>query len=114
MINSALRVGLFALALSVSIGAAPEEGFISLFDGGDLSRWTIPEGDNGHWKVEDGVIDYDARSEAPGRKDLISKQQFDDFVLKLEWRLKETPYINPGVPYILPDGTHAHGVDGKE
>jgi hypothetical protein len=95
-------------------GSASEAGFIPLFDGKDLSQWIIPEGDNGHWKVVDGVIDYDARSEAPGNKNLVSKQEFGDFVLTLEWRIKETPYQNPGIPYILPDGTHARGVDGKE
>jgi hypothetical protein len=28
--------------------------------------------------------------------------------------LKETPYVNPNVPYILPDGTHARDTRGKE
>jgi hypothetical protein len=97
---------------------ATEEGFIALFDGKDLSQWDVPEGDNGHWKViqvdGQGVIDYDARSEAPGNKNLVSKRQFGDFVLKMEWRLKETPYENPNIAYILPDGSHARGVDGKE
>jgi hypothetical protein len=87
---------------------------IILFDGSSLSQWIVPEGDNGHWKVVDGVIDYDARSEAPGVKDLVTKREFTDFVLELEWRLKETPYENPNVPYVLPDGSHARGVDGKE
>jgi hypothetical protein len=101
-------------AVRASSGGPPvEEGFTTLFDGKDLSRWIIPEGDNGHWKVVDGVIDYDARSEAKGRKDLVSREAYGDFVLKLDWRIKETPYINRGVPYVLPDGTHARGVDGK-
>ena len=26
-------------------------GFVSLFNGKDLTNWKIPEGDNGHWKV---------------------------------------------------------------
>ena len=39
-------------------------GYVSLFNGRDLSGWKVPEGDNGHWKVVDGVIDYDALSEA--------------------------------------------------
>jgi hypothetical protein len=93
---------------------AQDDGFVPLFDGKDLSQWVVPEGDNGHWRVVEGVIDYDARSEAPGRKDLITKREFGDFVLRLEWRLKEAPYINPNVPYVLPDGTHARGIDGKE
>lgn len=105
-----------ALALTV-LGAAPrpgDEGFRTLFDGKDLSHWKVPEGDNGHWKVVDGVIDYDARSEAAGNKNLVSKEEYGDFVLKMEWRIKETPYINEHVPYILPDGTHARDVRGKE
>lgn len=99
---------------------ADEEGFSSLLgsDGKLDAHWVVPEGDNGHWKVieVDGeqVIDYDARSEAPGDKNLVSREEYGDFVLKLDWRIKETPYINPNVPYVLPDGTHARGVDGKE
>jgi hypothetical protein len=92
---------------------ADEKYFTPLFDGTDLSKWIVPEGDNGHWKIVDGLIDYDARSEAKGRKDLVSRESFGDFVLKLDWRIKETPYINQNIPYILPDGTHARGVDGK-
>src|SRR4051794_7527403 len=103
-----------ALVLIGQSKTAAEEGFTPLFDGKDLSQWIIPEGDNGHWKVVDGVIDYDARSEAPGHKNLVSKREYGDFVVKLEWRIKETPFENPNVPYILPDGTHARGVDGKE
>ncbi len=120
------RGTLAALALSAPLlmATAPavaqntnDEGFLPLFDGTDLSKWTIPEGDNGHWKLvdQDGgkVIDYDARSEAPGAKDLVTKQEFGNYVLKLDWRIKETPYMNPGIPYVLPDGTHAHDVKGK-
>jgi hypothetical protein len=106
--------GLAALALTALMGAAPEDGFTPLFDGSDLSQWKVPEGDNGHWKVLGGVIDYDARSEAPGDKNLITKKEYGDFVLKMEWRIKETPFENPNIPYVLPDGTHAKGVDGKD
>jgi hypothetical protein len=31
----------------------------------------------------------------------------------VDWRIKETPYINPRVPIIKPDGTHKLGADGK-
>ena len=36
------------------------QGYESLFNGKDLRGWKVPEGDNGHWRVVDGVIDYDA------------------------------------------------------
>lgn len=102
-----------ALVLAAPTAESAEVGFTSLFDGHDLAHWIIPEGDNGHWKVLDGVIDYDARSEAPGSKNLLSKKEYGDFVVKLEWRLKEAPYQNPRVPYVLPDGTHARDIHGK-
>ena len=102
------------VALGLSVGAAERDGFVSLFNGKDLSGWKIPEGDGGHWKVINGVIDYDAESEAKGEKGLVSEKEFGDYVLRAEWRIKETPYINPNVPYILPDGTHAKDVKGKE
>jgi hypothetical protein len=91
----------------------PPAGFVSLFNGKDFTGWTIPVGDNGHWKVLEGVIDYDARSEATGDKNLWTERDYGDFILKIDWRIKETPYINPRVPYILPDGTHARDTQGK-
>lgn len=113
----AIRIGRTSLACLCVVGlcgAAPEPGFRTLFDGTDLSQWNIPQGDNGHWKIVNGVLDYDARSEAPGEKSLVSKDEFGDFVLKLDWRIKETPYENPNIPYVLPDGTHARDTKGKE
>ena len=108
---SARLAGLLLLTLSpvLPLPAAetpPPAGFVSLFNGRDLSGWKVPDGDNGHWKVVDGVIDYDAASEAPGEKHLSTQREYTDFVLQLDWRIKETPYINPNVPYILPDGSH--------
>ncbi len=45
-----------------------EEGYTQLFNDKDLTGWIIPDGDNGHCSVIDGVIDYDARSEDEGDK----------------------------------------------
>jgi len=112
----AVAASLVALAPFVARAAdnEPPAGFVSLFNGKDFSNWKVPEGDNGHWKVIDGVIDYDAASEAGGDKNLWTEREFTDFVLHVDWRIKETPYVNPNVPYILPDGTHARDVKGKE
>lgn len=89
-------------------------GFRALFNGEDFTGWKVPEGDNGHWKIIDGVIDYDAESEATGDKNLWHTQNLKDFVLRVDWRIKATPYINPRIPYILPDGTHARDIHGQE
>jgi len=91
---------------------ALKEGYVSLFNGKDLTGWVVPKGDNGHWKVVDGVIDYDAASEAKGNKSLISKQQFEDFSLHIEWRFKKTTGLYP-MPIILPDGSLKKDADGK-
>ncbi len=90
------------------------EGFTSLFNGSDLSDWIVPEGDNGHWKVIDGVIDYDAESEAEGNKSLMSEKDYGDFVLYVDWRIKETPWVNENVPLILPSGNHKLNENGEE
>jgi len=86
----------------------------SLFNGRDLSGWKIPAGDNGHWKVLDGVIDYDASSEAPGDKNLWSEKDYGDFVLTLDWRITSTPYVNPNVPIIRMDGSHKNNAEGRD
>src|SRR5438874_4472488 len=100
------------LAASAVGAAAPD--FAPLFNGRDLAGWKIPAGDNGHWRVVDGVIDYDAASEASGEKSLWTERSFGDFVLKVDWRLKATPYVNPSVPIIRFDGTHKKDALGKE
>jgi hypothetical protein len=115
-----LSIGLLLAGLvscSSSASSAPAQAdpaFKSLFNGKDFTNWKLPEGDGGHWKVVNGVIDYDALSEAKGEKHLFTEKEYGDFVLKVEWRLKETPYMNNNVPVILPDGTHKLGPDGKE
>jgi hypothetical protein len=108
---------LFAAACSLSLTAADNQapaGFVSLFNGRDFTGWKVPAGDNGHWMIVDGAIDYDAQSEAPGDKGLWTDKEFADFEVMVDWRIKETPYINPNVPYVLPDGTHARDIHGKE
>lgn len=101
--------------LFTSLSAAePADGFVSLFNGKDLTGWVTPEGDNGHWKVIDGILDYDALSEAPGKdKNLWSAKEYKDFTLRIDWRLKQTTGLYP-MPVVLPDGTHKLDGDGKE
>jgi len=88
--------------------------FEPLFTGLDLRGWRVPAGDNGHWKVVNQVIDYDAESESSeADKSLWSEREFGDFQLICDWRIKETPYLNPHVYHILPDGSEELGEDGK-
>jgi len=105
------------LALAMSHGARadePPEGFTSLFNGKDFTHWKVPAGDNGHWKIVDGVIDYDAKSEAKKDKNLWSEKSYGDFVLRIDWRLKTDKGFMNKVPIILPDGSHKKDENGKE
>ena len=88
----------FGLALSASglaLAGPPEgEGWVSLFNGEDLTGWTAPEGDNGHWKVLDGVIDYDSQSEAAKDKNLRREKEQRNFTCHTDWRRKKTTGIS--------------------
>lgn len=86
---------------------------VSLFNGKDFTGWKVPEGDNGHWKVIDGVIDYDARSEASGDKSLWTEKSYGDFTLKVDWKIKRTTGLYD-VPTVLPDGSYKLDADGKK
>ena len=109
-----MGITLIAVAAVRPAKAETPEGFVSLFDGKTFNGWVVPEGDNGHWRIVNGVIDYDASSESTKDKNLWSQKEYGDFVLLVEWRIKETPYINPRVPIIKPDGTHKLDAEGNE
>ncbi len=111
--RTCIVLALIATAASAGEKKAPQ-GFTPIFNGKDLSGWKVPEGDNGHWKVIDGVIDYDARSEAPGRdKNLWTEKEYGDFTLRIDWKIKRTTGLY-SMPVVLPDGTHKLDKDGKE
>jgi hypothetical protein len=84
-------------------------GMTSLFDGKSLDGWKLGPKSEGHWKVVDGVIDYDALA----GEHLWTEESFGDFELHVDWRIKETHGLYP-VPTVLPDGSHKKGPDGKD
>lgn len=116
-----LKCRLWAVAGVVALGilapgahaAPPEgEGWVSLFNGKDLDGWEIRSGHEGIWKVVDGVIDCSPRADLKGDNSLWTKNAYKDFVLHLEWRLKETKGKYP-MRVVLPDGTDKKGEDGN-
>jgi len=114
-----MRTLLFAIAFIFIASSAWSQkkapaGFTTLFNGKDFTNWKVPVGDNGHWKILDSVIDYDAESEAEKDKNLWSEKVYEDFVLFVDWRIKETPWDNPRVPIILPSGLHKLNENGEE
>jgi hypothetical protein len=108
-----------AIILFVAINVFAQEnktpnGFTNLFNGKDFTNWKVPVGDNGHWKILNSVIDYDAESEAANDKNLWTEKEYKDFILYVDFRIKETPWKNPNVPIILPSGLHKLDEKGKE
>lgn len=65
-----------------------EEGFRSLLDGGSLEAWRGYRKDAvpGGWTLEDGTLAFDP---AGGGGDLITRDQFASFELRLDWRVGE-------------------------
>jgi len=108
-----LMVVVIFSAASAQDGDKIPAGFTAIFDGKSFAHWKVPNGDNGHWKIKDGVIDYDAESEAAEDKNLWTDKSYKDFILYVDWRIKETPYKNPNVPIILPSGLHKRDENGK-
>jgi len=83
------------LALALPAAASENDGFVSLFDGKDLSAWTM--GPDKSWVVEEGLITL--RREMDGREHnadyLWTKETYGDFVLELEFKVPER--ANSGV-----------------
>ncbi len=90
-----------------------EDGFVPLFNGQNLDGWIVPEGDGGHWKVVDGVIDYDSLSQAKGDRHLRTRDEFKDFILKIDWRLKKTTGLFD-IPVVLSDGSYLRDRSGNK
>ena len=67
--------------------AKPPHGAIILFDGKDLSAWKHRDsGEAAKWTLVDGVIEI-----APNTPDLISRQDFGDFQLHVEFNIPVLP-----------------------
>ena len=110
-----LIAALLGVGIAVSASAEPPqgEGWISLFNGNDLTGWAVPANGQDIWTVKDGVIDCEPRMGREGDLALWSDNEYMDFQLHVEWRIKETHGLYP-VPTVLPDGTHKMDENGKE
>ncbi len=90
-------LSIFALLVClVVVGSAScaETGWTALFDGKDLSGWTITAAEPGHestWEVKDGVIHCGQK----GGSWLRSNEEYEDFILTLEYKI--SPGGNSGI-----------------
>ena len=80
--RSVVVIATFAL-LAISSFATADEGWVTLFDGTDLSAWHNGSGaaPNPGWVIEDDAV---IRKQNAGY--LWTKEQFGDFVLELEFK----------------------------
>lgn len=85
-----------------------------LFSGESLEHWAFPsEAAKEVWHVEDGVIDCTPQVYPRGEKHLWTKQEFGDFRLHVEWRIKDTKGGKHAMHPIRPDGTYATDARGE-
>jgi hypothetical protein len=68
----------------------PEEGFLTLFDGEDLSAWTTETGD---WRIEAGILVLKNKGDynMVNSNYLWTKETFGDFVLEVDFKIADEP-----------------------
>lgn len=101
------------VCLSSPAAATPPERFVELFNGRNLDGWVVRQPDNHDWRVVDGVIDCDPQP-GPGDRNLWTAKSYRDFELRVDWRIKESPYVNRAAKIILPDGSYKKDAAGRE
>ncbi|MDO4550391.1 MAG: DUF1080 domain-containing protein [Planctomycetia bacterium] len=79
-------IGLIIFGLQEIFAADTETGFVSLFNGKDLTGWTV-KGGSGTFKVEDGVIVGECVPNTPHNTFLCTEKEYGDFILKLEFKM---------------------------
>lgn len=95
-----------ATAANQETAAMGENEWIELFNGQNLEGWKGYGKDTpgDAWKVEDGVIYFDGnakKNESLSGGDLVTKDSFKDFHLKLEWKISQNG--NSGIMFYVVD-----------
>ena len=118
-----------AAASATAPAAAADKGWVTLFDGKDLSnfRGYRKDGVPAAWTVKDGcIVHTKSAGDHTAAGDLVTKAEYGSFELELEWKV--TPGGNSGIFYhasedtnniwenapemqILDDTTHNDGKD---
>lgn len=94
---------------SMNTSSETKDGWISLFDGKSLDNWHTYGKDKAGaaWRVNDGAVFLDANNKVDGKiqggGDLVTNEEFDNFHLKLEWKV--SPNGNSGVIFYVHEDT---------
>jgi hypothetical protein len=62
----------------------PPEGLSALFNGKDFNGWKMDERNAEHWRVVDGVIEYDGKG-----RSLPTDKDYGNFVLMVDWKIQK-------------------------
>jgi hypothetical protein len=92
ILGMTVAIGAFAVPQDTDV----EEGFVSIFNGEDLTGW---DGDLRLWSVKDGVIRGETTEENPARGNTFCVWRggtLKDFVLKIKFRIQNG---NSGIQY---------------
>lgn len=101
-------------AVNVLTDEEKAQGWKLLFNGTDLSQWRgfrmqeVPPG----WEVQDGAVYFNATHRGEGHGDLMTREQFANFELKLEWNI--SPGGNSGVLYRVTEDYEQEYMTGPE
>ena len=75
---------LTAASVAGCVSTGREGGFVALFDGASLKGWTLVGKTGEGYGVRDGIL-YCARH---GGGNLLTEREYDDFILRLEFKLE--------------------------
>lgn len=84
--------------------------FRPIFDGKSLKGW---RGEDGVWRVENGVIIGQSTAEKPLKSNAFlfwDQGEVDNFELKLKYRISGTPAANSGIQFRSQDDGEGHAV----
>jgi hypothetical protein len=86
LIAAAVLTGLAASALAADEQKlnVPPDGFVALFNGKDLTNWKTSPTTAEHWKVVDGVLQYDGKGGSLG-----TEKDYGNFVLYVDWKIQK-------------------------
>lgn len=109
ILSAALLSGCGTSKDNMSSSSTTSKGWHKLFDGKTTSGWhsygkTTAGSD---WKVVDGAIYLDAKNRKAGQGgDLTSNESFDNFHLKLEWKISKNG--NSGIIFFVNEDTQKY------
>lgn len=87
--NLMVALTLLAVGLMTSaVWAADEEGFVSIFNGKDLTGWSV-KGGSATYQVEDGAIVGTCAPDKPNNTFLCSDKEYGNFIFKCDFKVIE-------------------------